>query len=107
MCVGEFLLKTTDNKKYSNDSVLAALRKINGERDQQSSPPIGDDDIFVSIVKMGWGTNKNPIEQVAFYLPIAHTCFFSIEMPEYKTEEEMRRAILICCHYGVGGVLVS
>ena len=70
VCVGEFLLKTTDNKKYSNDSVQAALRKINGERDQQSSPPIGDDDIFVSIVKMGWGTNKNPIEQVAFYLPV-------------------------------------
>ena len=24
----------------------------------------------MSIVKMGWGTNKNPIEQVAFYLPV-------------------------------------
>ena len=70
VCVGEFLLKTADNKKYSNHSVLTALRKINREQAQHSEPLVGDDDIFVSIVKMGWGTNKNPIDQVAFYLPV-------------------------------------
>lgn len=40
-------------------------------------------------------------------LPIAHTCFFSIEMPDYATEEEMRHGLLTVINYGVGGVLVS
>jgi hypothetical protein len=31
--------------------------------------------------------------------------FVSIEMPEYKTEEEMRHGLLTAIHYGIGGIL--
>ena len=40
-------------------------------------------------------------------LPIAHTCFFSIELPDYETYEKMRHGILTVIHYGVGGILIS
>jgi hypothetical protein len=40
-------------------------------------------------------------------LPIAHTCFFSIELPNYESEEAMRRGILTVIEYGVGGILLS
>ena len=40
-------------------------------------------------------------------LPVAHTCFFSVELPEYETEEEMRHGLLTAIHFGVGGVLVT
>ena len=40
-------------------------------------------------------------------LPVAHTCFFAIELPEYASEEEMRHGIMTCIHYGVGGILMS
>ena len=40
-------------------------------------------------------------------LPVSHTCFFSVELPEYKTEEEMRHGILTAVHYGVGGILMG
>ena len=40
-------------------------------------------------------------------LPIAHTCFFSIELPDYENEDEMRHGLLTAIHFGVGGVLVS
>jgi hypothetical protein len=38
-------------------------------------------------------------------LPRAHTCFFSLELPAYRSEEEMRKNLLICCHHGLGGIL--
>jgi hypothetical protein len=40
-------------------------------------------------------------------LPVSHTCFFSVELPAYSTEEEMRHGLLTAIHYGVGGVLNS
>jgi len=40
-------------------------------------------------------------------LPVAHTCFFSIELPSYENEEEMRHGLLTAIHFGVGGVLVT
>ena len=40
-------------------------------------------------------------------LPVSHTCFFSVELPEYKTEEEMRHGILTAIHFGVGGILMG
>lgn len=40
-------------------------------------------------------------------LPVAHTCFFSIEMPDYANEEEMRHGLLTAIHFGMGGVLVT
>jgi len=38
-------------------------------------------------------------------LPMAHTCFFSVDLPPYPDEKSMKRALLICCHHGVGGIL--
>lgn len=40
-------------------------------------------------------------------LPIAHTCFFSVEMPCYATLEEMRHGLLTVINFGVGGILNS
>ena len=34
------------------------------------------------------------------HLPIAHTCFFMIEMPVYSTDEIMRKRLLTACTYG-------
>ena len=38
-------------------------------------------------------------------LPSSHTCFFSVELPRYSSEEAMMRALRIVCHYGGAGVL--
>ncbi len=38
-------------------------------------------------------------------LPLAHTCFFSIELPPYSTEERMRWGLLTAIHFGGGGIL--
>ena len=35
-------------------------------------------------------------------LPLAHTCFFSVELPPYQTEARMREALLAAIHYGAG-----
>ena len=40
-------------------------------------------------------------------LPVAHTCFFSVELPEYSTEAEMRHGILTAIHYGSSGILIG
>ena len=33
------------------------------------------------------------------YLPISHTCFFSIELPEYTSKDIMRAKILYACSH--------
>ena len=38
-------------------------------------------------------------------LPASHTCFFSIELPPYKTEAAMRKGLLTAIHYGMVGIL--
>ena len=40
-------------------------------------------------------------------LPVAHTCFFSVELPEYGTEEEMRTGLLTAINFGMGGILLG
>ncbi len=40
-------------------------------------------------------------------LPVAHTCFFSAELPEYGSEEQMRRGLLTAIYCGVGGILMG
>ena len=39
-------------------------------------------------------------------LPIAHTCFFQIELPEYSSEEVMRRRLLTAINYSGGEFLI-
>lgn len=38
-------------------------------------------------------------------LPTAHTCFFSVDLPPYRSYEETEKAMSICIHFGVAGVL--
>ena len=35
-------------------------------------------------------------------LPLAHTCFFHVELPDYSTEDRMRWGLSIALHYGAG-----
>jgi hypothetical protein len=69
------------------------------------------------FVRFAWGRSRLPARKEDFdvkrkltgagraALPVSHTCFFSIEMPEYRTEEEMRHGLLTVIHFGVGGIL--
>jgi hypothetical protein len=69
------------------------------------------------FVRFAWGRSRLPSKSEEFQtkmrltsggraaLPVSHTCFFSVELPEYKTEEEMRHGLLTAIHYGVGGIL--
>lgn len=58
-------------------------------------PPPKD---FNTKMKLNFGQGR---------LPVAHTCFFSIELPEYATEEEMRTGLLTAINFGVGGILMG
>ena len=70
-----------------------------------------------SFIRFAWGRSRLPplkefttkmrLTSGAGRLPVAHTCFFSVELPDYETEEEMRHGLLTAIHFGVGGVLVS
>jgi hypothetical protein len=40
-------------------------------------------------------------------LPMAHTCFNTIDLPEFSTDDVMRNRLLIAIHYGIGGILNS
>lgn len=63
----------------------------------RSRLPRGEDwDNPFKIVRTGGSTQA---------LPHAHTCFFSIDLPEYSSEARMRSALLTCAHEGVGGIL--
>jgi hypothetical protein len=53
---------------------------------------------FTTKMKLTAGTGR---------LPVAHTCFFSVELPDYATEEEMRNGLLTAITFGVGGVLLG
>ena len=39
-------------------------------------------------------TRYNPPGQVNNYMPITHTCFFTIDLPAYTTKEAMRKKLL-------------
>ncbi|CAM9223039.1 unnamed protein product [Discosporangium mesarthrocarpum] len=38
-------------------------------------------------------------------LPVSHTCFFSVELPPYQTEERMRHGLLTAIVFGSSGIL--
>lgn len=40
-------------------------------------------------------------------LPVAHTCFFEVELPPYKSEEMMRKRLLTTIQFGLGGMLLQ
>ena len=68
------------------------------------------------FVRFAWGRSRLPPERQwttrmrltnadRAPLPVSHTCFFSVELPAYETEAEMRRGLLTAIHFGVGGIL--
>ena len=69
------------------------------------------------FIRFAWGRSRLPSQgkfstkmKLSFgqgKLPVAHTCFFSIELPEYATEEEMRAGLLTAINFGVGGILMG
>ncbi|KAG7395452.1 regulator of chromosome condensation [Phytophthora boehmeriae] len=40
-------------------------------------------------------------------LPVAHTCFFSVELPPYTSQEIMRSMLLATITFGLGGILMA
>nr|CCA25867.1 HECT E3 ubiquitin ligase putative [Albugo laibachii Nc14] len=40
-------------------------------------------------------------------LPVAHTCFFSVELPPYTSLEQMRNMLLATINFGLGGILMA
>ncbi|TYZ68588.1 hypothetical protein PybrP1_010076 [[Pythium] brassicae (nom. inval.)] len=40
-------------------------------------------------------------------LPVAHTCFFSVELPPYTTMDRMRTMLLATINFGLGGILMA
>lgn len=68
------------------------------------------------FVRFAWGRSRLPAKKDfttrmrltsggTATLPVSHTCFFSVELPEYRTEEAMRHGLLTAIHYGAGGIL--
>lgn len=68
------------------------------------------------FVRFAWGRSRLPAEKDfttkmrltnagSNPLPVSHTCFFSIELPDYHTEAAMRHGIMTAIHFGVGGIL--
>jgi hypothetical protein len=72
------------------------------------------------FIRFAWGRSRLPLAKdfsvkmklqrlntPGMRLPLAHTCFFSVELPDYGTEEEMRAGLLTAINFGVGGVLLG
>ena len=76
------------------------------------------------FVRFAWGRSRLPSRNAWFdnmklqrpansggktdaenMLPVAHTCFFSIELPPYSSEEKMRHGLLTAIHFGAAGIL--
>ena len=69
------------------------------------------------FVRFAWGRSRLPVPSEfttemklttagSAKLPVAHTCFFHVELPDYSTEDEMRHGLLTCIHFA-GGILLS
>ena len=41
-----------------------------------------------------------------YMLPVAHTCFFQLELPQYSSEQIMRERLLVAIHYGSSGEFI-
>jgi hypothetical protein len=55
--------------------------------------------------KTQWTTDMKISNRGDTALPVSHTCFFSVELPDYKTEDEMRKGLLTAIHFGACGIL--
>lgn len=39
-------------------------------------------------------------------LPLAHTCFFQLELPQYSSDAIMKERLLVAIHFGAGEFLL-
>ena len=72
-----------------------------------------------SFIRFSWGRSRLPVASEfntsmrltaassSARLPVAHTCFFSVELPDYRSEAEMRHGILTAINFGLGGILIG
>ena len=72
-----------------------------------------------NFVRFVWGRSRLPLKGQPWpqtfkiqrcsggdaMLPTTHTCFFSIELPEYSSEAVCHQRLLTAITYGVGGIL--
>ena len=67
----------------------------------------------IKFVKFAWGRSRLPrqwegsslvITRGSASLPIAHTCFFQVELPAYRTYEMLRKRLLVAIVYGLGSM---
>ena len=49
-------------------------------------------------------TSKNGGDDI---LPLAHTCFFQIELPAYSSDEIMKQRLIAASTYGIGAFLMA
>lgn len=50
-----------------------------------------------TIVKCGTDTDR---------LPVAHTCFFQLDLPPYETEDDLRMKLLLAINDGAGSMMI-
>ena len=67
----------------------------------------------IKFIKFAWGRSRLPrqwegsslvITRGSASLPIAHTCFFQVELPAYRTYDVMRQRLLVAIVYGLGSM---
>jgi hypothetical protein len=76
------------------------------------------DDEKSKFIRFTWGRSRLPTNKEwskpfkiqrrnvdTTQLPVAHTCFFSVELPPYETDEIMKHRLLACIHFGIYGIL--
>ena len=72
------------------------------------------------FLRFAWGRSRLPKRESAWprefklnykdvgddMLPVAHTCFFQLDLPQYSTDEIMRERLLVAIHFGAGEFLL-
>lgn len=76
-------------REFSQDERSAFLRFVWG----RSRLPANEKE-FPQLFKLQSFSKAQPGQSVDGYLPIAHTCFFSVEMPAYSSEQVLRDKLL-------------
>ena len=99
-------------KAHTDSSVSPALTKLFWKV-MESLSPVEQ----AGFIRFAWGRSRLPSRKEDFTtrmklvsggrsaLPVSHTCFFSVELPSYTSEEEMKHGLLTAIHFGVGGIL--
>jgi len=106
----DFWREHTTYRGYSEEDLTIQLFwKVLGSFDSEEQE---------GFVRFAWGRSRLP-PKGSWYkdmhisrrntgedsLPVSHTCFFSIELPPYLSEEKMRHGLQTAIHFGVGGIL--